>query len=95
MLTGNKGKPVDNVGRYICGYMNKKLDDVRLRGKKAYFTSRNIIRPRPVYKNLSIEECKEKYNCNDNNLVFQNDYLSEKNGMVDFYEFDKKRNISL
>jgi len=60
LLHANNGKPVDNVGRYICGYMNKKLDDKRLRGKKDYFKSRNIIRPNAIYENLSIEECFEK-----------------------------------
>ena len=90
LLHANNGKPVDDVGRYICGYMNKKLDDLRLRGKKAYFTSKNIIRPKAIYENLSIEECKEKYSCDDKNLEFANSYMSEKNGRVDFYEFNKK-----
>src|SRR5674476_325779 len=36
---------VDNVGAYICKYMGKDLDDERLRAKKCYFSSRNLLKP--------------------------------------------------
>ena len=65
LLTGNKGKPVDNVGAYIVKYMNKNNIDKRLMGKKAYFTSRNLNRPKIVYENLSLDDCFKKYNLVD------------------------------
>jgi len=34
-----------NVGAYVCKYLNKSADDPRLRGKKFYSTTRNLIRP--------------------------------------------------
>ena len=34
-----------NVGAYVCKYMNKSADDVRLRGKKFYSTTRNLFKP--------------------------------------------------
>jgi len=94
LLTVNKNKPVDNVGAYIVKYMNKNVIDKRLMGKKAYFTSRNLVRPEIVYENLSLNDCFEKYDLNKNHMVFSNSFMSKENGVVDYYEFNKKRNIS-
>jgi hypothetical protein len=90
LLHANNGKPVDNVGRYICGYMNKKLDDDRLRGKKAYFNSRNLVRPKPFFENLNLEGCFEKHNCNKKNLIFKNNYISEKMVLLIFMSLVRK-----
>jgi len=94
LLTGNKGKPVDNVGAYIVKYMNKNNIDKRLMGKKAYFTSRNLKRPEIVYENLSLKDCFEKYNLDNNHRVFSNSFMSKENGKVLYYEFNKKRDLS-
>ena len=93
LLTGNKGKPVDNVGAYIVKYMNKNNIDKRLMGKKAYFTSRNLTRPAIVYEDMELDECFEKYNLDNNYIVYNNSYESEKNGIVLYFEFNKKRNL--
>lgn len=95
LLHANKDSPVDNVGAYIIGYMNKNVLDKRLMGKKAYFTSRNLDRPRIYYENIGITECMNKYGIDDSNLVYRNKYKSEMNGMVNYFEFNKKRNIEL
>jgi len=34
-----------NVGAYVCKYLNKSASDVRLKGKKFYSTTRNLIKP--------------------------------------------------
>ena len=39
---------VQNIGSYICKYMSKNLDDARLCGEKAYFTSRNLEKPKII-----------------------------------------------
>ena len=92
LLTSNNSKPVDKVGAYILKYMNKNIIDKRLMGKKSYFTSRNLIRPEIVYENLSLDDCFEKYDLNKNHMVFSNSFMSKENGVVDYYEFNKKRN---
>jgi len=38
------------VGPYVCKYLDKAVHDERLRGKKAFFTSRGLIRPL-LYRN--------------------------------------------
>ncbi len=91
LLTGNNGKPVDNVGAYIVKYMNKNNIDKRLMGKKAYFTSRNLVRPEIVYEDIGLDECFEKYDINKNHMVYNNSFMSKENGLVDYFEFNKKR----
>lgn len=41
-----KIRHVDNLGAYVCKYLNKGVDDQRLVGKKCYFTSRNLEKPK-------------------------------------------------
>jgi len=91
LLTGNNGKPVDNVGAYIAKYMNKNNADKRLMGKKAYFTSKNLIRPEIIYGDIGLDECFEKYDLNKNYMVYSNSFKSKENGVVDYFEFNKKR----
>ena len=87
----NDIKNVNNVGAYIIGYMNKNIIDKRLMGKKAYFTSKNLKRPEIIYENLSLKDCFEKYNLNVDKLIFNNSFMSKENGLVLYYEFNKKR----
>ena len=93
LLTGNNGKPVDNVGAYIAKYMNKNNADKRLMGKKAYFTSKNLIRPEIIYEDISLIDCLKKYNLDSGNLVYENNFMSKENGRVFYFEFNMKRDI--
>lgn len=93
LLTSNNGKPVDNVGAYLVKYMNKNIVDKRLMGKKAYFTSRNLVRPEIVYENMSLDECFEKYDLDKNHMVYNNSFQSKENGIVDYFEFNKRREL--
>ena len=93
LLTANNGKPVDNVGAYIVKYMNKDVLDKRLMGKKAFFTSKNLRRPEIIYEDMSLIDCFKKYGFDSSNLVYENKFMSKENGMVFYYEFNKKREI--
>jgi len=93
LITVKNGKPLDNIGAYLVKYMNKNTVDKRLMGKKAYFASRNLVRPEIVYENMEIDECFEKYNLSKNHMVFSNSFMSKENGLVDYYEFNKKREL--
>ena len=88
----NDIKNVDNVGAYIVKYMNKNIIDKRLMGKKAYFASKNLIRPEIIYEDIGLIECFKKYNFDIDKLVYENKFMSKENGMVLYYEFNKKRN---
>jgi len=91
LLTGNKGKPIDNIGAYIVKYMNKNIIDKRLMGKKAYFTSRNLKRPEIVYEDMGLDECFKKYGLDKDHMVYNNSFMSKENGIVDYYEFNRRR----
>ena len=41
---------VDNVGAYVCKYMTK-AEDPRLKGRKMYFNSRNLNKPKEIKDN--------------------------------------------
>jgi len=41
----NKIDSVNNVGAYVCKYITKANTDVRLQGKKCYFSSRGLYKP--------------------------------------------------
>lgn len=43
----NKINGVDNVGAYVCKYMTK-TQDTRLEGRKMYFNSRNLDKPKEI-----------------------------------------------
>lgn len=45
---------VDNVGAYVCKYMTK-TEDSRLEGRKMYFNSRNLNKPKEIKDNELIE----------------------------------------
>ena len=60
-------------------------------GKKAYFTSKNLIRPEVFYEDLSLIDCFKKYNLDSDYLVFNNNFPSKENGSVLYFEFNKKK----
>ena len=60
-------------------------------GKKAYFTSRNLVRPEIVYESMGLDKCFEKYGLNKNYMVYSSSFMSKENGLVYYYEFNKRR----
>jgi len=55
------------VGPYVCKYLDKAVHDPRLKGKKAFFTSRGLLRPQ-VFRDvlridtiLSMSKLKEEH----------------------------------
>lgn len=55
-IKGNKNRfgseECDNVGAYVCKYMTKDNDDVRLKERKSYLMSRNLNKPIEVYVDI-------------------------------------------
>jgi len=73
--------------------MNKNIIDVRLMGKKSYFTSKNLKRPEIIYEDLNLEDCFKKYNFYDTKMVYSNNFMSKENGEVFYFEYNKKRDF--
>jgi hypothetical protein len=80
---------VDNVGAYLSKYMGKDAIDKRLKGKKAYFTSRGLIRPQTEYYNSEqYYRLSERMNLDESKVAFANEYSSERNGLVKYTEYN-------
>jgi len=46
---------IEHLGLYLAKYLQKKIMDIRLRGEKAYFCSKNLTKP-TVYRNEQVCE---------------------------------------
>lgn len=84
------GKPVDNVGAYISKYMSKEYDDKRLKGKKAYLSSKGLDQPIVVSGEEALELIK-LYNLDEKKETFTNSYESEYLGKINYKEYNMKR----
>lgn len=85
---------VDNLGAYVTKYMTKDVADKRLIGKKAYRTSRNLLRPivlhgaeasRLLYDHLGVGKKIER------KAVYEKSYPSEHQGKVTYSEYNLNR----
>ncbi len=52
----NRIQHVRSIGAYVSKYLYKDVSDTRLRGKRAYQTSRNLIRPFVITEKNAIRE---------------------------------------
>lgn len=87
----NRIEHVDNLGAYLTKYMLKNFDDPRLRGEKAYSTSKgNLIRPITVY-GPDAAELIDAYMLKQKKVVFTNSYESEYYGEIVYREYNLQR----
>jgi len=78
---------VDNVGAYIVSYMVKDFMDKRLRGRKAYFLSKNLDRPK-IIKGVGEDDLSKEL---DMYLCYESEYMTEENGICRYKEFNLRR----
>jgi len=88
----NRIKHVDNVGAYISKYMSKGMHgrDPRLRGRKMWFTSRNLERP-IVLRGEEAERVLEFYGLDEKQKVFGYSYESEHHGLITYRQYNLNR----
>lgn len=80
-----EAKDVSDVGTYICKYMSKNMDDSRLCGKKAYFTSRELKKPIELMEKNAVEAMLVYLK--NFKSVFEKDYESEFMGKFKYSVF--------
>ena len=68
---------VDNVGAYLIGYMNKKINDKRLLRNKAYLISKNLDKPKELYGH-KVKKCMDKNDLWNRKPVYSNSYIARK-----------------
>lgn len=83
-----KGQNVDNVGAYLTKYMTKEVNEERLKGKKAYLSSKGLAQPE-VFNGIEalkiVEAMKTKKE------TFTNEYDSEYLGKINYLEYNLLR----
>lgn len=81
---------VDNVGAYMVKYMMKDVHDVRLKGRKAYLTSRGLEKPVELRGDEALQVVG-MYDLENRKKVFATEYESEHNGIIRYSEYNLKR----
>ena len=88
----NRIDKCDNVGAYVCKYLQKDIMDTRLNGRKAFFTSRGIDRPIEVVDNFACKEISKMYNLSKRIPEKQFSYENEHIGKVKYSIYNLKNN---
>lgn len=78
---------VNDLGKYLIKYMIKDFGDERLRGKKNFFGSRNLIRPEKITDYKEAIETIEKYGLYKKKTSYATSYESEWCGTVVLREY--------
>lgn len=88
----NDIKHVDNVGAYMVKYMLKDMGDERLKGEKAYLSTKGLNKSSVIRGNIVDRLVLEQYGINeDTKKAFTNSYISEHHGQVVYTEYNLKR----
>ena len=82
---------VDNVGAYVVKYMNKDMNDGRLKNCDLYGRSRGLKKPIETNNPQEVAGLLEGLS---NNLVYSNTYSNDYKGTCVYCQFNKKRVIN-
>lgn len=88
----NDIRHVDNVGAYMVKYMLKDVNDERLKGNKAYLSSRGLAKSSVIRGDIVDKLILEQYGITeDTKKAFESSYTSEHHGEVQYTEYNLKR----
>lgn len=82
----NKIEDVDNVGAYVSKYMGKDLGDDKLVGKKCYFSSRGLKKPRQVKEKNQVESIRTALP--DSTIKYQSEFENDYTGKVEYTQYN-------
>ncbi len=83
----NKIDNIDNVGAYVCKYMVKDLDDERLRGRKCYFNSRGLKKPKEIYLDYDDLEGIKK-SLPGQAMTYKGEFENEHIGKIEYEQYN-------
>jgi len=87
----NKIKNVNNVGAYVCGYMQEEMTDPRLFNKKKYFYSKNIEKSTTIFDSEIIEKVFSEFGLDSLKPDFESDFSNEFVGNVTYKSYKLKK----
>ncbi len=82
---------VDNIGKYLRGYLDKKIYDPRLEKEKAYLRSGNLKPPLKLYGVAAWKYWEKNKEILLPDLTWKDAYRSENRGIVEVKEFIKNQ----
>lgn len=80
----NKIKHVDNLGAYVCKYLQKDMNDKRLFQKKKYFCSKNIELPVEVYDDKIIGNLILQYDLDNVQFTYRTEFSVKYIGKIKY-----------
>jgi len=80
------GNDIDNLGSYLVKYMTKECDNYLVKNQKMFSTSKGLIQPIEI----KILDRENIIYC-EGEPTFKNHYESDFTGLVNFEEYNKKR----
>ena len=83
----NKIDNIDNVGAYVCKYMVKDFDDERLRGRKCYFNSRGLKKPKEIYLDYDDLEGIKK-SLPGQAMTYKGEFENEYIGKIEYEQYN-------
>ena len=83
----NRIKHVDNVGAYVCKYLNKDADDRRLFRRKKFFHSENLENPIEIYDDETITGIVSYYGLDVLKPTYTATFSNEYTGEVSYQSF--------
>lgn len=82
---------IDNIGAYISKYMSKSHDDLRLSGKKQYWSSRNLEKPIELIGSHA-ESYIEKLGLKTKKITYETSWIDEHTGgKVQYKQYNLRR----
>jgi len=80
----------DAVGPYVCKYLNKSVMDSRLIGKKAFFTSRGLLRPVEYRLSEVVDKVLAKWQCYDLQLMHSSEYETVGFNHIKYTQYERR-----
>jgi len=80
------------VGAYVCKYLDKAVHDPRLLGRKAFFTSRNLLRPRLYREHEKIDKFLKSHTLEE---VHKVEYASKHYQVVNYIQYVTRNDSSV
>lgn len=71
-------KKIKSMGAYLAKYLSKSTIDKRLRGQKAYFTSRKIYRPIETYGSFEVDNILSRATIKKSHIISRKDSIHTK-----------------
>lgn len=88
----NEIKHVDNIGAYVCKYLQKDVFDERMSGQKKYFCSKNCIKPTEIFDEYMIKTLCSQYGLSYYDPVYKCEFDNQYKGHVQYSQY--KLNIT-